>query len=108
MIVKEFGGGDAIAKEIVEEIQNFGILKLSQLDKIIPKDFEDNVRKLKLHPKLTFASLIRSILLINDAKKYFEHSWHKHWNFLRKDAKRLLNKYNVDLVYVRKHVGLNT
>lgn len=107
LLRKDFGDE---AKLVVEELQLFGIPRLYQLDRIIPEDLEDNIRsilKLQLHPKLDFISLIRNILIINDAKRYFEVSWRNNWHFMKKSHKKLLNKYNVDVVYVRKRVGLN-
>lgn len=107
LLRKDFGDD---AKLVVEELKLFGILRLYELDRIIPGDFQDNIRsilKLQLHPKLNFTSLIRNVLIINDAKRYFEVSWRNNWHFMKKSHKKLLNKYNVDVVYVRKHVGLN-
>ena len=104
LVIKDFSGD---AKIVVEEILLFGIRNLSEFDRIIPKDFRDNILNLKLHPKLDFASMSRYILIISDVKKYFEVSWRKSWHFIKKDHKKLLNKYNVDLVYLRKRVGLN-
>ena len=107
LLRKDFGDD---AKLVVEELKLFGILRLYELDRIIPGDFQDNIRsilKLQLHPKLNLTSLIRNVLIINDAKRYFEVSWRNNWHFMKKSHKKLLNKYNVDVVYVRKHVGLN-
>jgi len=104
---KEFSEDDKDAKTIVEEVQLFGITKLCQLDEIVPQDFEDSIAQLNLRPKLDFTSLTRSILIINDVKKYFQISWRNSWHFIKKSHKKLLNKYNVDLVYLRKRVGLN-
>ncbi len=107
LLDEEFGTSDVTGRKIVEEVQHFGISKLYQLDKMVPDDFEDNITKLKLHPKSNFASLTRAILIINDVKKYFEASWNENWKFIRKSHLRLLHKYNVDVVYLRKYVGLN-
>lgn len=107
LLLKDFGDD---AKLVVEEVHLFSILRLYQLDTIIPEDFQDSIRsilKLQLHPKLDFTGLIRNMLIINDAKRYFEVSWRNNWHFMRKSHKKLLNKYNVDVVYVRKHVGMN-
>lgn len=97
------------ASTVVEELHLFGIDKLSQFDRITPLDFEDKVRSLltlQLHPRLDFSSVTRLILIINDAHKYFEVSWRRDWHFIRNSHKKLLGKYKVDLVYVRKRVGL--
>lgn len=107
VLSKEFSEDDKDAKTIVEEVQLFGVTKLHQLDKIVPQDFEDTIIKLKLRPKLDFTSLTRNILIINDVKKYFQISWRNNWHFIKKNHKKLLNKYDVDVVYLRKRVGLN-
>lgn len=110
LLATEFGKDDESAKLIVEEVQLFGISKLYQLDNIIPEDLQDSIRsilKLKLHPKLDFTSITRIILIINDAKRYFEVSWRNNWHFTKKSHIKLMNKYGVDVVYVRKRVGMN-
>lgn len=97
----DFGDHD---KLIVEELQLFGISKLQQLDNIIPEDLKDNM--LSLVEWNNFAGLIRDILIINDAKKYFENSWRNHWQFLGNHCLPLFNKYNVDFTYLKKYVKI--
>lgn len=97
---KEFGTGDEVAKEIVEELKLFGISKLDQLDKIIPEDLQGNM--LSLREWNNFAGIIRDILIINDAHRYIKVSWRGKWQ--EYEPKELLGKYNVDLEYLRKYI----
>lgn len=91
--------------KVVEELRLFGILKLNQLDEIIPKDYQDNL--IKLHHLTNFIGCIRDILIINNAKKYFELSWRNSWQVYHEDDLALWGKYNVDIDYLQKHIRIH-
>lgn len=90
---------------VIEELRLFGLLKLSQVDKIIPKDYQDNL--IKLHQSTNFIGCIRDILIINNAKKYFELSWRNSWQVYDEDNLTLWEKYNVDIDYLQKHIRIH-
>lgn len=54
----------------VTELKGFGINTLSELDKLIPKDFEEFL-DLVVDDKIYEIAMIRDILLLNDYDKYF-------------------------------------
>ena len=96
-----FGVDETLAKTIVEELALFGISTLDQLDKIIPKDFEDYYLDFISEP--TFAGIVRDILMINDIEKYFKMSWRKSWALIEESTVELLAEYGVDRRYLKKH-----
>jgi len=98
---RRYGPDDTLAKKIVEELKLFGISTLNQLDKIIPKDFEDNY--LDFIDDVTFAGIVRDILMINDIEKYFSVSWQKSWGLTEEGVLKLLDKYGVDTSYLKKY-----
>jgi putative GTP pyrophosphokinase len=92
------------AKLIVDEVQLFGISKLYQLDNIIPEDLQDKM--LSLQEWTNFAGLIRDILIINDAKKYFEVCWRNNWRFSiseGEDSFALYKEYGIDVKYLQEY-----
>lgn len=101
-----FGRGDLEGREIVEEVELFGILNLYELDKIIPSALDDNLAELsvELHYSPDFCVIMRSILIILDTKKYFEVSWRHNWQSDRSIFLKLLERYNVDIEYLRKYI----
>lgn len=101
---KEFGGGDELGKQIVEEVKLFGISRLSQLDRIIPEDFQDNM--IELNRYNNFAGLMRAILIINDVKKYFQVSWRESWGGYHRSGLNLLEKYYVNIANMTKYIKI--
>ena len=92
---------EELGKLIVEELELFGITTLEQLDKIIPKGFEDDYLHIISAP--TFLGIVRDILIISDFKKYFKVSWRNSWERMRATGAKLLAKYGVDISYLEKH-----
>ena len=99
-----YGADETSAKRIVEELALFGISTLDQLDRIIPKGFEDDC--LALVPKPTFTGIVRDILITSDIKKYFSASWRNSWAVMRKGSVKLLAKYGIDRSHLKKHVSI--
>ncbi len=102
LLITDIGSSEFGAK-IIEELNLYGIRKISQLDKIIPGDYEDNILKEKLH-SLNLFGFLRHILMANDAKKYFEVCWRKAWTAMRREDVEFLEKYFDDVAYIRKYV----
>ena len=90
-----------LGRLIVEELELFGITTLEQLDRIIPKGFEDTY--LSVVYGGNFIGVIRDILMVYDAKKYFEKSWRGSWNATSVSGVNLLAKYGVDMKYLTQH-----
>lgn len=69
------------SKSIVDELLEFGIRDLADLDKLINES--DFIEKIKKHgkkgfPPTNFISTLRRLMIMNDAEKYFEKSYGKH------------------------------
>jgi len=96
------GVSGELGKLIVEELKLFGITTLEQLDKIIPKDFEDNYISIVHVYGATFLGVIRDILMVSDIKKYFEESWRESWTATSESGANLLAKYGVDIGYLEQ------
>jgi putative GTP pyrophosphokinase len=80
---------------VIEELQLFDIKTISQLDKIIPNNYQKDILDMKLHNNS--AGLIRDILVIYDVDKYFKISWRKSWKVIDNDTYVLWEKYGVDI-----------
>jgi putative GTP pyrophosphokinase len=93
----DFNSGD---KLIVEELKSFGITTLKELDEIIPIDFAENVSK--YDPSGNYLGLLRNVMMISDAKKYFTNSFHNNWGAFHGDEHELLSKYGIDLINLQK------
>lgn len=95
MLIPEFGLNNSGASAIVKELAVFGISTLSELDSIIPTDFEK--RLLKGAESSTFVGILRDIMLINDAERYFQNVWDASWDVISPESLDFLKSYRVDL-----------
>lgn len=78
-IKPDFGTNDNGREDILDELQNFGLITIDDLDKIIPKDFETMAKKLS--PRTNFIGALRTILIISDYEKYFDNCFKNRWSF---------------------------
>lgn len=96
------GTGEPLSKKIVDELRSFGISKLDELDRIVPSDLQGYI--LQNRATNNFGGLIRDILIINDAEKYFRVSWKQAWQGYDAQDNRLYEKYCVDQSILDEHV----
>ena len=87
---------------IVEEFSLFGISRLYQLDKIIPLDYED--KAISWNYFNTFLGLLRDVLVITDAKKYFEYCWRNNWTSTDTDTLKWWESYNLNIPEFRDYI----
>ena len=64
-------------KEIIEELRDFGLSTIKDLDSIISEDFSNST--LATSPKENYLGLLRNAMIVSDPKKYFEEAWNNHW-----------------------------
>lgn len=84
------------SSQIVEELKNYGINSLENLNSIIPKDLLKKYLKLKL-PQSPLG-ILRDIMIINDYKKYFEKAYDGKWGFSQDpNETAIFKEYNIDL-----------
>lgn len=88
--------------DFIAELENFGIESLSQLNDLIPHDFEESLRELG-EKKVYDAGLVIRIMLISDYDKYFtsattseEWVWMGPDDKLEKSERNFFLKYGVD------------
>ena len=96
----------SLAKTIIEELELFGISTLDQLDKVIPKDFEDKLVAIPNYRIINFPGIVRIILIISDVEKYFSVSWRSSYNRISQNAAKILDDYGVDKSYLLRHVEI--
>jgi ppGpp synthetase/RelA/SpoT-type nucleotidyltranferase len=103
ILTPNFGGpDDTLSKDIVEELRSFGVSKLHELDRMVPTDLQDYMIRNK--KDTNFAGLVRDILIISDAKKYFEVSWQNHWTAYEEDSREVYDAYKVDMQVLDEYV----
>lgn len=82
-------------RELVQELRDMGIRTLKELDTGIPSNFDTFERKAAGD---NFAGLLRNIMIIRDAERYFEKAWNKHWNLIGNENVELLQELGIDML----------
>ncbi|MGT8955789.1 GTP pyrophosphokinase [Bacillus cereus] len=77
---------------IIEELNSFGIHTLEDLKEIIG----DDINKF-IHRSTTFLGLLRDIMIIQDADKYFSECWNNNWDGISADDYTFYAKNGVSI-----------
>ncbi|SFE79597.1 ppGpp synthetase catalytic domain-containing protein (RelA/SpoT-type nucleotidyltranferase) [Paenibacillus catalpae] len=94
-----FNQGDA---RIIEELNAYGITRLSELNALITRKLE-----VYLHFSTNFIGLLRHIMIINDAEKYFKQAWNKNWTGIEEEYLDYLKSIDVsDIENILKKYGV--
>lgn len=92
-------------KIIINELHNFGINTLKDLEKIIPSDYEEAYSKCGAQSS-NFIGILRDIMIINDYKKYFEKCWEQKWHAINSKDVSFYNQYNLPIKKIMEVYGL--
>ncbi len=103
-----FGKDDVALSSIIKELNKFGIYNLVELDSILPEKFYGNIKLDSEEPSNTnFMDLIRSIMIINDHRKYFEKVWEQNSCYFHQDFMNILNSYNIPMEKLSKEYNFS-
>lgn len=79
-------------KEIIAELQDFGINTLKDLDEIITDGFIS-----ALPSGDNYIGILRNIMMAENPKKYFEEAWKESWWGLETEAYEFIKSFNPDI-----------
>jgi putative GTP pyrophosphokinase len=103
----DFAGGDSV---IVDELRIMGIDNLAKLDRIVPADYVEILASyVRDSPEegTNFIGIVRDILIIHDARGYFEKAWNNRWKGLHQGAASLFRRYGVDVDRYAHEYGID-
>lgn len=92
-ISNKFGPDNKGEKTIIDELYNFGIITLKDLDNLINKHIDKNLDEIETN----FLGILRTYMMVEDSKKYFEKSWKRKWLYIGYKKVKMISKYNVDI-----------
>jgi hypothetical protein len=81
VLVIEWGSED-MDTEVIGELAKMGVTTTGQLNAIVPADFQTkgiDAVKASQDPTTNITGLMRDIMIIHDAKKYFGEIWNNSW-----------------------------
>ncbi|EJS13675.1 MULTISPECIES: GTP pyrophosphokinase [Bacillus cereus group] len=91
-----------LEEEIINELHSFGIYSLSDLDKLIG----DNTNKFNVNTN--FIGLLRNIMILNDAEKYFTDAWDCKWDFIDGDDCTFFMENGLDITSIAHKYKIST
>jgi len=87
-LISERGGQTAVA-----ELRSFGVETLEDLARLVPPDFEARYES----PSVGYMGIARTLMLINDARRYLESVWGRHWLTIPEWIAKVLRSYDVQI-----------
>lgn len=105
-VVQSFGPkGSDLSLELIEELNSMNMKTLADLDKIIPSNLKEEIQRTQ--HDLNFLGLIRDILTIFDARKFYEKAWKSsHYHMLSREGARFLKIFGVNLELISRYVKI--
>jgi putative GTP pyrophosphokinase len=94
-------------KLVLDELREFKITTLKELDNIIPIDYCDRAIKYR-QSEVNYTGLVRHLMIVNDADKYFRDSWKNHWKNFNSNVMEILRSYNPKIEEVFKNHNIKT
>jgi len=92
---------DILGEDTIEEIINYGIVRLKDLYNITAGNLEANY--IEIDQNLTHTGIVRDILLMNDSKRYFDYSYNEDWAFnTTEDEFKIFKKYGISTETIHK------
>ena len=79
-------------KEIIKELEDFGIHKLEDLDDMLTD--EKVTSFLRARRSETYLGALRHIMILKDPKKYFQDAWNSHWGVIDDGTYKTLAELN--------------
>ena len=78
-----------------------GILKISDLDRIIPKDFKEKYKMVsKPIDYVSYTAILRDIMIIHNPEQYFDVAYRpEYYNTLDYHAYKVHHQFKVDSSY---------
>lgn len=103
-VVPDFGFQQFVADtELVGELYDMGIRTLKDLDRAIPPGLEEAETK---SSKDSLAGILRNIMIILDADRYFETAWKRHWDFMDPGDAALLEGFGIRATRLAEKYGI--
>lgn len=84
------------SKDIVDELEGFGIHSLGQLKELLNAQ-EEFLWSREDGDYTTYLGLLRNAMVLSDAEKYFRCAWNEHWTLLREYVEAFWKKHGVEI-----------
>lgn len=90
-------------QEIIDELLTFGVETLHDLEEIIPPDYLQVLDEYE--DDTNFLGILRDLMIISNAKLYFESVWRGHWKATDAIMVALMSHYGINLRKLTRKYG---
>jgi ppGpp synthetase/RelA/SpoT-type nucleotidyltranferase len=95
----------AQSEHMIEELISMEIKKLSDLNRIMPKNIKEVTNR---NPGQNSLSIIRLILIATNPKKYFNEAWKKHFSLFDEGFLKALSELGMSTENLRRQIPFPT
>jgi putative GTP pyrophosphokinase len=87
---------------LMKQLNLMGIISLDELDRIIPSDFAERAESYykplvkRMGEGTSIDGILTDILILYDAKSYFEKAWNNSWRGIEHESVGLISSYKID------------
>lgn len=79
---------------MLKELKLFGLDIIKELNELVSPEFVNELQKMEWR---SLDGIIRNLLIINDADKYFEKVWNPKWNLMNRKNYELYKRFRLDI-----------
>lgn len=98
-LTREWNGTEA---DVLAELAAMGWHDLAQVEAAIPRDFARKAGVQFTHDDpANMPGTLRDIMILHDARRYFERAWQNHWGSLAPGDIDVYRAYGIDLAPLR-------
>ncbi|MDN3692712.1 hypothetical protein QWZ06_10685 [Chryseobacterium tructae] len=83
--------------KVITELKSFGINTIDELDKLSSETIINKILNYNFTEKTTIIGILRTIMMLTDAEKYFEKAWQKNWINISEQTYHLLLSENIPI-----------
>jgi putative GTP pyrophosphokinase len=97
-------GPNGMQEEIIQDLKNFGITTLDELDKVIPDDIsymlneyekiKENVPEFIEKYYANFTGILETFMMIKDLERYLKDCWNYRWKYIDDLTVHFISVYN--------------
>jgi hypothetical protein len=97
--VSDWNGTEA---DVLTELAAMGWYSVEEIARAIPRDFDQRgASKFTLEEPANIPVLLRNVMIVSDAKRYFGSAWDNHWSGLAPGDRDVYDAYHLDLEPMR-------
>lgn len=90
-------------EQVLLELEGYGLNTIKELDAIIPKDYVKRMKDIEFR---SIDGIVRNVMIIHDADRYFKYAWNHENKVMDKENYNLYLSYGIEIdeICKRRHI----